>query len=217
MGTIFAPNYDKIFKGKFKKAYIYPYINLFSNFYCRFIDDIFYIWNGTVTQLQELIKELNDCHFTIKFYHPRSLIKSIPYSQALHLKKFCTKVLEPFKNLPVLKESFRNVAFNEKILDTELQRLSEIEGNALLAPKSKEKDQNRILFLERNIAYQVNKNLVDLIESKKILNGKVVFKNTNKKQHYCRPCFTRGDGICCQQILKKNTFNFHKLEDWRNV
>ena len=149
---------------------------------------------------------INFQHYTCD--HPRSLIKSIPYSQALHLKKFCTKVLEPFKNLPVLKESFRNVGFNEKILDTELQRLSEIEGNALLAPKSKEKDQNRILFLERNIAYQVNKNLVDLIESKKILNGKVVLKNNNKKQHYCRPRFTRGDDICCQQILKTNTFSF---------
>ena len=68
MGTILAPNYDNIFIGKFEKAYTYPYINLFSNFYCRFIDDILiYIWNGTVTQLQELIKELNDRHSTIKF------------------------------------------------------------------------------------------------------------------------------------------------------
>ena len=68
MGETCAPNYANIFKGKFeKKPYIYPYINLFSNFYCRFIDDIFYIWNGTVTQLQELIKELNDRHSTIKF------------------------------------------------------------------------------------------------------------------------------------------------------
>ena len=54
---------------------------------------------------------------------------------------------------------------------------------------------------ERNIAYQINKNLGDLIESKKILNGKVVRKNNNKKQQYCRPGFTGGDDICCQQIL----------------
>ena len=67
MGTIVVQNYGNIFMGKFEKAYIYLYINLFSNFYCRFIDDIFYIWNGTVTQLQELIKELNDRHSTIKF------------------------------------------------------------------------------------------------------------------------------------------------------
>ena len=135
--------------GKFEKTYIYPYINQFSNFYCRFIDDIFFIWNGTVIQLQEFIKKLNNRHPTIKFdfklskttiefldtkvyknkeqnklltnvyckptdrrnflhytsAHPRSLIKSIPYSQALHLKKICAETSELSKNLQVLKES----------------------------------------------------------------------------------------------------------------
>ena len=47
----------------------------------------------------------------------------------------------------MLKESSINRGFNEKSLDTEFQRLSEIGRNALLAPKSKEKDQNRILFV----------------------------------------------------------------------
>ena len=37
--------------------------------------------------------------------------------------------------------------FNPKFLDTVFQRLSEIERNALLAPKSKEKYRNRILFV----------------------------------------------------------------------
>ena len=47
----------------------------------------------------------------------------------------------------MLKESFTNWGFNETFLDTELQRLSEIERNALLAPKLKEKYQNRIPFV----------------------------------------------------------------------
>ena len=67
MGTICAPNNANIFMEKFKKTYIYPYTNLFSNFYCRFIDDIFFLWNGTVIQLQEFIKQLNNRHPTIKF------------------------------------------------------------------------------------------------------------------------------------------------------
>ena len=46
---------------------MYPYINLFSNFYCRFIDNIFFLWNGTVILLKEFIKKLNNCHPTIKF------------------------------------------------------------------------------------------------------------------------------------------------------
>ena len=67
MGTICAPNYANIFTGKFEKTYIYPYINQFLNFYYRYIDDIFFIWNGTVIQLQEFIKKLNNRHPTIKF------------------------------------------------------------------------------------------------------------------------------------------------------
>ena len=73
--------------------------------------------------------------------HFISLIKSIPYSQALHLKKICAEISELSKNLHVLNESFINRGFNEKLLNTEFQRPSEIERNALLAPKSKEKDQ----------------------------------------------------------------------------
>ena len=47
----------------------------------------------------------------------------------------------------MLKESFVNKGFNEKNLDTELQRISEIERNALLVPKSKKKEQTRIPFV----------------------------------------------------------------------
>ena len=245
MGTICASNYANIFMGKFEKTYIYPYINQFSNFHCRFIDDIFFIWNGTVIQLQEFIKKLNNRHPKIKFdfkfsktsiefldttvyknkeqnkllttvyckptdrrsflhytsAHPRSLIKSIPYSQALPLKKICAKTSELSKNLQVLKESFINRGFKEKFLDTEFQRLSEIERDALLIPKSKEKDHKKripsiktynktlrnlkqiinkhwhLLQINSNlrtafeqeplIAYRRNKNLGDLIGSKK--------------------------------------------------
>ena len=187
MGTICAPNYANIFMGKFEKTYIYPYINQFSNFYWRFIDHILFIWNGTVIQLQEFIKKLNNCHPTIKFdfkfsktsiefldttvyknkeqnmllttvycnptdrrnflhytsAHPRLMIKS----QALRLKKICAETSELSKNLQVLKESFINRCFNEKFLDTEFPRLSEIERDALLTPNSKEKDQKRIPFI----------------------------------------------------------------------
>ena len=47
----------------------------------------------------------------------------------------------------MLKELFINLVFNEKCLDTEFQRLSEIGRNILLVSKSKEKDQNRIPFV----------------------------------------------------------------------
>ena len=75
------------------------------------------------------------------------MIKSIPYSQALRLKKIYAETLQISKNLQVLKESFINRGFKEKSLDIEFQRLSEIERDALLTPKSKEKDQKRIPFI----------------------------------------------------------------------
>ena len=79
--------------------------------------------------------------------HPTSLIQSIAYSQAHHLKKISTETSELSKNLHVLKELFTNGGFNEKFLVTEFQRLSEIEKSALLTPKLKERDQNRIPFV----------------------------------------------------------------------
>ena len=55
-GTICEPNYANIFMEKFEKTYIYPYRNSFSNFYCRFICDIFVLWIESVIQLEEFIK-----------------------------------------------------------------------------------------------------------------------------------------------------------------
>ena len=35
-------------------------------------------------------------------------------------------------------------------------------------------------------------------------------KNISKKQLYCRPCLTRRDNICCQQVFKTNTFTSYR-------
>ena len=41
------------------------------------------------------------------------------------------------------------------------------------------------------------------------MDGKVLRKNNSKKQLYCRPCLTRRH-ICCQQVLKTNTFTSYR-------
>ena len=148
----------------------------------------------------------------------------------------------------MLKESFINRGFKVKFLDTEFQRLSEIKKKTLLAPRSKEKDQNRIPFVVRYnrpnvkqminkhwhllqissnlrtafdqepiITYRRNKHLKDLIGSKRILDGKAVRKNNSKKQLYCRPCITRRENICCQQVLKTNIFTSCRTGDMFNI
>ena len=65
--------------------------------------------------------------------------------------------------------------------------------------------------------YRRNKHLKDLIGSKRILDGKAVRKNNNKKQLYCRPCITRRDNICCQQVLKTNIFTSYRTADMFNI
>ena len=67
MGTICAPNYANIFMGKFKRNFIYPCLQISSNFYCRFINDILLLWNGSETQLLDFTIRLNSRHDTIKF------------------------------------------------------------------------------------------------------------------------------------------------------
>ena len=79
--------------------------------------------------------------------HPRPLIKGISSSQALRLRKLFTNTLETSKNLQVLNEPFINIGFNEKLLVIEFHRLSEIQSNALLVPKLKEKEKNIIPFI----------------------------------------------------------------------
>ena len=58
MGTKCALSYANIFMGWFKEKFLFPLLANLKEFYLRFIDDIFLIWNGT-----EL---MNECHPTIK-------------------------------------------------------------------------------------------------------------------------------------------------------
>ena len=67
MRTIFAPTYANIFMAKFEKNFMYPCFQTLSNFYCRFIDNIFLLWNGSETHLLGFITRLNSRHPTIKF------------------------------------------------------------------------------------------------------------------------------------------------------
>ena len=60
MSTKCAPSYANIFMGMFEERYIYPLIEKISNFYLRFIDDIFLIWTGTTDQLMKFKQQINE-------------------------------------------------------------------------------------------------------------------------------------------------------------
>ena len=66
MGTKCAPSYVNIYMGWFEETFLFPFLTNVSNFYLRFIDDIFLIWYGTKTEFNNFLKKSNECHPSIK-------------------------------------------------------------------------------------------------------------------------------------------------------
>ena len=66
MGTKLAPNYANLFMSDFENKYVFNY-PIQPTFYRRYIDDIFLIWNSSLSELDNFIKHLNTVHPTIKF------------------------------------------------------------------------------------------------------------------------------------------------------
>ena len=67
MGTKCAPIYANLYMNHFEKTFLYNLISDKCNFYKRFIDDIFMLWQGTIQELQSFLQEINLLHPTIKF------------------------------------------------------------------------------------------------------------------------------------------------------
>ena len=58
MGTKCAPSYANVFAGWFEEKFILPLLTNLSDFYLRFIDDVFLIWNSTITESMTFLKTL---------------------------------------------------------------------------------------------------------------------------------------------------------------
>ena len=63
MSAIFSLTFSSIFA---EKLQIYPYFRNISTFYCRFMDDIFFLWNGTESELIDFLGNLNKNFPTLK-------------------------------------------------------------------------------------------------------------------------------------------------------
>ena len=142
MATICAPMYANTFMGKFEKLHIY-YLRNFSAFYCWFIDNIFFLWNGRESELITFIHNLNQKHTKIKFKFTYSRTSTTfldtkvyknenetlsttirkpsarnqKHSQALRIKRVCSETTELIKHLKDLKDAFIKRDYQSKILD----------------------------------------------------------------------------------------------------
>ncbi|XP_056376037.1 uncharacterized protein LOC130273370 isoform X1 [Hyla sarda] len=70
MGSRVAPSFANLFVGLFEETFVYPN-HLFRHcvYFKRFIDDIFFIWNGSTVLLDEFLTYLNCNNWGLHFTH----------------------------------------------------------------------------------------------------------------------------------------------------
>jgi hypothetical protein len=66
MGSSMAPTYASLFMGKLESDFLNSY-DLKATTWLRFLDDIFMIWDHSISALHDFINKLNTCNPTIKF------------------------------------------------------------------------------------------------------------------------------------------------------
>ena len=87
---------------------------------------------------------------------------SIPYSQALHIKRICSETSEVIKNLKDLKDVFIRRGYHSKILDHHFERAMNVDRKMLLENKEKTSTQGNLpLVLTRNKTLSNIKNDID--------------------------------------------------------
>ena len=108
MGTICTLSYANIFMEKFERNFIYLGLQIFSNFYRQFIDDILLLWNRSETQILDFITRLNFRHPTIKFNfkHSKSSIRFLD-----------TKTCKKKENNKLLTTIYQKPTDRRKFLD----------------------------------------------------------------------------------------------------
>ena len=143
----------------------------FSTFYCRFIDEIFFLWTGTESELKnptmkfeftysrtsitlldaKVFKNKNGTLCTTihrkpsgrrnclhyKSAHPKALKDSLPYSQALCIRRICSETSEAIKHLKDLKDAFIIWRYESKILHHHFKRAMSVDRKILLENKEK--------------------------------------------------------------------------------
>ena len=93
------------------------------------------IWNGSKAKLMTFIKDLE---------YPRSLKRSIPYSQDLRLKAIQSTSTEFDKNCAIIRQKFLDRQYKKEFLDEQIKKADRIEGKELFTCKEKNNNKNRI-------------------------------------------------------------------------
>ncbi|OCT85330.1 hypothetical protein XELAEV_18023496mg [Xenopus laevis] len=167
MGSNVAPSYANLFMAQYEDQHIYK-----SEFwqyilgYYRYIDDLFFLWQGDESSLVAFIDYLNNIPSTIRFtaswsktavsfldimityqsgkfktsifrkstdrnnllhatsFHPPALIKALPYSQMLRVKRITSETEELGKSLTVMADRFRERGYTQEVVDQALVKVN---------------------------------------------------------------------------------------------
>ena len=141
--------YANIFMAQFEKQHIYPYIKTKSILYLQcidskhktikyehnishsrisFLDTLIYVDKNNTLQTT-LYRKPTDQQSYLHAHsdHPKSLKRSIPYSQALRIKTICSTLTEYIKHGAILKQNFIERGFEENILNDEIDKVDNID------------------------------------------------------------------------------------------
>ena len=172
------------------KIYITKYI----------LDNEIYIKNNKLHHRIFRKKTDGQTFLNINSEYTKSLKNSIPYSQALRIKRICSNKKDFDHHSRDMTEKFLKQGYDQKLFDEQLEEIDKLVRDDLLQKKDKEQQDPKCIpwiltysrFLSNLTAVvrknwnvlQTNKNLKEIIENTRIKNGKVkkfnVFSRTGK-------------------------------------
>ena len=105
----------------------------------NFLDTIVYIKNNRL--LTKLFRKKTDrqSYLHNQSYHPSSTKKGIPYSQALRIRRICSETTDLDHNLKQLKSTLLKRGYQEKHIQSQIDKANKINREDTLKYKNKDK------------------------------------------------------------------------------
>jgi len=110
----------------------------------EFLDTISTIREGRI--ITDLYRKPTDKHMYvhIKSSHPTHVKKSIPYGQAIRIKRICTKEEDYQKNKAILKRQLRKRGYNGSFIANQFSKVDSLNRENLLEYKDLKKEVDRV-------------------------------------------------------------------------
>ncbi|OCT76157.1 hypothetical protein XELAEV_18031349mg [Xenopus laevis] len=153
MGANMAPNYANIFMHDHEEQIVLQNI-LFSHFifwYCRYVDDIFFVWKGSREKLLQFADYVNRTHnttkFVLHFYNTQIEFLDVHVSQLMRCKRITSTNDNYLSSKEKMLDMFRKKGYPKPVLRKAEDEVDKLTREALLSIKKKEERCQRIPFV----------------------------------------------------------------------